>query len=294
MTSTSPPLAHEAWAREEVEAAVADYLAMLTLELGGQAYSKTEHRRNLARKLSGRSDSAIERKHQNISAILHELGYPPIAGYKPLGNFQRLLFEVVAERLKEISTLDAIASAAVERPAVVPTFPEFSHLLVRAPQRAERPTTPREDPADVASPLELRALKRDYLEREARNRSLGDAGERLVVELERWRLEQAGQTRLAGKVQHVSKEMGDGLGFDVLSYFPNGAERYIEVKTTSFGRDTPFFVTQREVEVSVRAFDKYALYRVFEFRRQPRLYELEGKIADHCWLHPQTFRATFT
>ena len=31
------------WSREEVEACVADYLRMLTLELNGQRYNKTEH-----------------------------------------------------------------------------------------------------------------------------------------------------------------------------------------------------------------------------------------------------------
>ena len=33
------------WTREEVEAIVADYLKMLTLELAGQSYNKTEHRK---------------------------------------------------------------------------------------------------------------------------------------------------------------------------------------------------------------------------------------------------------
>ena len=35
------------WTREEIEAIVADYLHMLTLELSGQAYSKADHRRRL-------------------------------------------------------------------------------------------------------------------------------------------------------------------------------------------------------------------------------------------------------
>ena len=35
------------WSREEVEAIVADYLHMLTLELAGQSYSKTAHRLSL-------------------------------------------------------------------------------------------------------------------------------------------------------------------------------------------------------------------------------------------------------
>ena len=78
------------WSHEEVEETVADYLHMLTQELAGQVYNKTEHRRVLKRKLVERSDAAIELKHQNISAVLLMLGCPWISGYKPRSNFQRL------------------------------------------------------------------------------------------------------------------------------------------------------------------------------------------------------------
>ena len=64
------------WSRLEVEAAVADYLDMLALELRGEPFNKAEHNRNLVRVLNGRTRGSIERKHQNISAVLIELGYP--------------------------------------------------------------------------------------------------------------------------------------------------------------------------------------------------------------------------
>lgn len=57
------------WSREEVEAIVADYLHMLTLELSGQSYNKTEHRRRLQAKLNQRSDGSIEFKHCNIRGV---------------------------------------------------------------------------------------------------------------------------------------------------------------------------------------------------------------------------------
>jgi hypothetical protein len=56
------------WSRLEVEACVADYLAMLTLELNDQHYNKAGHARELMRKLDGRSRPSIEFKHCNISA----------------------------------------------------------------------------------------------------------------------------------------------------------------------------------------------------------------------------------
>jgi hypothetical protein len=55
---------------------------MLVLELSGQTYNKSAHRRALLQKLAARTDAAVELKHQNISAILIELGCPYISGYK--------------------------------------------------------------------------------------------------------------------------------------------------------------------------------------------------------------------
>ena len=52
------------WSRLEVEAAVADYLEMLALELRGELFNKAEHNRNLARVLNGRTRGSLERKHQ--------------------------------------------------------------------------------------------------------------------------------------------------------------------------------------------------------------------------------------
>lgn len=37
----------EAWTRQEVEATVTDYFHMLILDLAGQQYGKTDHRRKL-------------------------------------------------------------------------------------------------------------------------------------------------------------------------------------------------------------------------------------------------------
>ena len=83
------------WSPEEVEAIVADYLHMLMLELSGQTYSKTDHRRQLQTKLNSRSDGSIEFKHGNISAAMIDLGFPYIRGYKPRSNYQHQLTAVV-------------------------------------------------------------------------------------------------------------------------------------------------------------------------------------------------------
>lgn len=75
------------WPCVEVQATVLNYLEMLKTELGKFAYSKTAYRRRLLPVLNGRSEAAIERKHQNISAALIHLGFPYVDGYKPWSNY---------------------------------------------------------------------------------------------------------------------------------------------------------------------------------------------------------------
>ena len=274
------------WSSEEVEAIVADYLQMLTLELAGQSYSKTEHCQNLLQKLQGRSEPSIEFKHGNISAAMIDLGFPYIRGYKPRSNYQAVLAVVAADQVRGKSALDSAALAAVQQPAVMPSHIDFTKVKSDAPQKQHRA-------AESLNPLLFKAVKRDYLEREAQNQSLGLAGEEFIVEFEHWRLIALGQQRLADKVDHVSKSKGDGLGYDVLSYDADGKERFIEVKTTTFGRDTPFFVSRGELALSNEAKDQFFLYRLFEFRKAPRLFDLKGPLDQHCVLDPITYRASF-
>ncbi len=277
----------EAWSRMEVEAVVADYFDMLALELAGQAYNKTAHRRQLLPKLGNRSEPSIELKHQNISAIFLELGAPWITGYKPRRNYQGLLFDVVADRLAKDRTIDEIVNAAVELPAITPSVPDYSGIWTDAPKMVAA--------AQPEAPYKRRqsGVRRDYLGLEARNRSLGNAGEDFVVAYERYRLHAVGAKELVDRVEHVSSTKGDGLGYDVLSFDADGKERLIEVKTTAFGREVPFYITKAELGLSRAEPDHFHLYRLFEFRRKPRMFDLKGAVSDHCLLEPANFRATF-
>ena len=281
--------ASEDWSRQEVELIVADYLSMLTLELTGQRYNKTEHRNRLLRQLPGRSNGSVEFKHANISAVMVELGFPYLKGYKPRVNFQRrLLTEVVAEQVMRLRILDEAALSAVERPAKLVLVDDFSKVRAAAPAAAK--VAAREKNAEYAA---RPPIKRDYLERESQNRSLGQAGEEFALRFERWRLVQLGVGQLADKVEHVYLTQGDGLGYDIRSFDPDGSERFIEVKTTAFGERTPFFVSANEVRFARSRPEEFRLYRLFDFRQAPRLFELAGPIESHCALDPTTYRAGF-
>lgn len=132
----------------------------------------------------------------------------------------------------------------------------------------------------------------NYLERESQNRSLGAAGEQFVLNFERARLINCGREVLAGKIEHISRTQGDGAGFDILSFDASGAERMIEVKTTKYGRETPFFVSRNEVAVSETRAPHYHLYRLFGFREAPGLFTLSGALSITCKLSTSTYLAT--
>ena len=258
------------WSRVEVQAVVADYISMLEEELQGREYNKSQHRRLLATQLQNRSAGSIERKHQNISAILISVGHPWITGYKPLGNFQRILGDVVLDRIGSDKELEALAEIAVITPASVP---QIRGILERVedPPEAEQFTY---RPSKERIPGQRLALK-NYFEIESRNRSLGRAGEDFIMEFERARLRDAGKESLADRIEHISVTQGDGAGFDIRSFEKNGTDRFIEVKTTRWGKQTPFLVSRNEVAVSRYRSDRYHLFRLFNFRDDARLYFLE-------------------
>ena len=215
-----------------------------------------------------------------------DLGFPSIRGYQRRSNYQALLGIVAEEQVRGKPTLDQAALAAVQQPAVVPVQTDFAKVKSEAPKKQHQVN-------EAVNSLLFRAVKRDYLKREAQNRSLGLAGEEFVVQFEHWRLVAMGQHRLADRVEHVSVSKGDGLGYDVLSFESDGKERLIEVKTTTFGRDTPFFVSRGELALSEGAKDQFHLYRLFEFRKSPRLFDLPGALDQHCLLDPVIYRASF-
>ena len=273
------------WSRQEVEAIVDDYLAMLASELAGTPYSKAAHRRALLPLLNGRTEQSIEFKHANISAALLDAGFPYIAGYKPRSNYQALLADVLGESMANAVQLQEVAAADADRPIVVPEVDDILAVLTSAPKPASV------DHKAAESPRSVVRLTTNYIEREARNRSLGAAGELFALTYERARLIHIGKETLAARIEHTSKVRGDYEGYDILSYDETGAERLIEVKTTKYGAETPFFVTRNEVSTSERRASLYHVYRLYGFRQTPKLYTLQGAISQSCQLSAANFLA---
>ena len=281
------------WTPSEIGIIVKDYFVMLELEQTGVAFSKTDHRRDLMA-IIDRSKGAIERKHMNISAAMDTLGLPYINGYKPYTHLQHALFVAVVSHLNERPVLhnllkgqsgtlrDDAAEYSAGEPLVVDEAP---------PQRGGK---------EKGIPEEIERIVRTFenpAERDARNRNLGKAGESLVYEHERHRLQELGREDLSDNVRWVARDDGDGCGFDILSFSGKGdkaeQELWLEVKTTNGSATTPFYITRNELQVSKQRPDVFRVFRLYDFRKQASAYCLAPPLEKYVSLAPTIFRAFF-
>lgn len=263
------------WSYAEVAATVEDYFEMLGDVLAGRSINKSKHNELLRERLNNRSTASVELKHQNISAILDRQGLMWLTGYAPRGNVQLLLRAVVNDWVSD-------------RPEMFMSLPPDTH---KAPPSMLPLVAPPTAKAFRETQRERRGIKVDFGERDARNRQLGQAGEQWLLTILKANLLKLGRPDLADAVRWVSQEKGDGLGYDIEAYDSEARPLYIEVKTTNGGIAAPFLVTANEVAVSKEEADHYAIYRVFDFAKEPKVYVLKGPVDVSCELTPHLWRA---
>lgn len=274
------------WTDEQNDLIVADYFAMLEDDIAGRRYSKAEHNRQL-QDVIDRPRGSIEYKHQNISAVLKGLGWDWITGYKPAFNFQMYLVEAVVRWLDRHPDWLAPAASTQSRSSLA-ALQEDATLWIGPP-----PTLSNEPPPDELDQMRHIARKYDAAGRDARNRALGRAGEERVLAHERAGLIGAGRGDLADQVRWISDLEGDGAGYDILSFEPDGSDRLIEVKTTNGWDRTPFHITRNELAVAQENPDEWRLVRLWNFSRQPRGFELRPPLETHVSLIATSFQASF-
>jgi len=279
-------MAGATWSRDEVEATVGDYFAMLQQWLAGKRVNKAERNARLRMLLRSRSKASVEFKHRNISAVLTLRGYPYLTGYRPAYNFQALLEQVVLEFLEvHRDFFKPLVTGPVLSPTTSPDPKRINpNRLFEAPPDAMN------IPHIVWSPT-ARLRHVDFVARDAANRKLGRRGEEFVVEIERRRLHDGGHREFANRVEWTAQVSGEGAGYDIRSFNADGTTRLIEVKTTGLGKEFPFNVTANEVRCSEERPSEFHLYRVFNFGPDPRLYMLPGAISRSCHLDPTQYRA---
>ena len=286
VTLTGVSLAHMAtgpWTDDENDLIVADYFAMLAADLAGRPYVKAEHNRRLRTRLS-RSRPSIEFKHRNISAVLKGLGETWLTGYLPAFNVQMSLADAVARWLHRHPDFQAPTPSQDQSADV----PQTTRLVIELP-----PTLRNYPPPDELEQMQAIARKFNVAARAEHNRVLGRAGEERALAHERTVLTSAGRADLARRVRWVSDEDGDGAGYDIESYSPEGHTRLIEVKTTNGWERTPFHITRNELAVADDRPTEWCLLRLWNFARKPRAFELRPPLDAHVTLIATSFEARF-
>lgn len=274
-------MAGRKWTDAENDLIVATYFAMLEHDLKGRPYSKAEHNRRLQGE-TGRTRGSIEYKLQNVSAVLRMSGEVWIPGYKPASNYQHSLIDAVYRWLDTNRSF-------VDRPLVTNATNRFltdpwlrpPPMLKNEPSRQER---------EMVDPI-IREF--DFSGRDQRNRELGKAGEEFALDMERRELTNAGHRDLAKRIRWVSQEEGDGAGYDIASFFRDGRNRLIEVKTTVGWERSSFHITRNELDVASARPDEWRLLRVWDFSRAPKAFELMPPLDRHVHLTASSFIASF-
>lgn len=131
-----------------------------------------------------------------------------------------------------------------------------------------------------------RAIMRDYLVLQEEQNKNGLDGEIKVLEYEKVRLTK--HKLLKSKIdniKHVSRELGDGLGYDILSFDileDRIQEIYIEVKTTKGDITRPFFMTPNEIEFAREKQGQYRIYRLYKGESgQWQYYVIENPLSQY-------------
>lgn len=228
----------------------------------------------------------------------------PISGQCSWGNYSGFCARInkIRELLdrkfdEKISLIDAHSFCWV-----IAHHPEILKIDLNKPQ-VESSKLVHTDPPFMSSDDDLKPRgvrqfspisKKEREKQEQKNNQTGTAGELYVLNAEKQFLIDSGKHALAEMVHHASKEDGDGLGYDIRSFLPNGQVKYIEVKTTTSKKNTKFIITDNELDFSCQNPDNYYLYRLYDFNpkaKQNPCYILKGKLRDALVLYPIQFFA---
>ena len=278
MDAQEPTAEGADWSDWQNDLLVADYFAMLAEEQAGRSYVKAQHRREIIR-LTGRRDGAVERKYMNVSAVLDSLGMPRIRGYKSYDHAQFTGLTAAIERYLEANPV------RLEVDIAAPTLPDNYDPFVERPLLLAKPPP---------EPIRRLVRKFDPVARDARNRALGQRGESFVFEQEKRRLVAARRDDLLPDLQWVSRDLGDGAGYDIRSFDPEtGAERLIEVKSTYGDHNMPFYLSRNEDSLALERPAEFRLYRVFDLANRPRIFTIQPPLRDSVHLETANWQASF-
>lgn len=134
----------------------------------------------------------------------------------------------------------------------------------------------------------------DYIENHRKLMEIGDLAEKIVLESEIEFLK-AEYPELAEKVRLVSNN--PKLGFDVLSFDPDGKQKQIEVKAISVNRNAKSFIITRNEFSKSKTYSNYYVYCVTELNSEnPKILRIKNPDFENnndFLIEPLTYKITF-
>jgi hypothetical protein len=129
----------------------------------------------------------------------------------------------------------------------------------------------------------------DWEKKNKTAKDLGNKGEELVKQREVEALTKCGRRDLALRVVVQDK---DGKGYDVSSFFDDGREKFIEVKTTNGNAQTAFHLSANEHAYLRTRNSGFVIYRVYNYDEHNNFgefFEISGDIESQLLLSPTQY-----
>ncbi|MCA9373589.1 DUF3883 domain-containing protein [Candidatus Peregrinibacteria bacterium] len=209
---------------------------------------------NLYRKRAGNAE--FEESLSEFASLIEEVSkIKLVTTYIPLKGYQDYL---------EKRTTNHIFQSSKKKRDPHPINSLIKNILEKSPKQPKKAIPPEKFYRTVQ--------KINNWEEINKKRTLtGLKGEEVIVVLEQDFFRSIGREDLAQKVRHVSAEDGDGLGYDILSFFEDGKEKYIEVKSTTASLNSPFYLSRNELAFLKEHDEDAFIYRVFLSEKNPEI-----------------------
>ncbi|RDY25840.1 DUF3883 domain-containing protein [Romboutsia weinsteinii] len=240
----------------------------------------------------------FESPYYSVEKIIEEYPRPKPVLYINLdeGLYNRCCetFDSYSEDYDELENIEI--KDKIDNYEVVISKDEIETIFVEEPIK-------RSEKKQSSIKREFKTRKTGYIKKAQNDKKIGDEGELFVIKVEKARLEKLGVKDIDKKIKHISLERGDGDGYDIESVDidTSGQEVpiYIEVKTTTNKSiNYPFFITKKEVEVSIvkeANGEIYKLYRVYDFdlsKGKGKIYISQGSLLDSFNCIPEVYKAS--
>lgn len=190
------------------------------------------------------------------------------------------------ELLQQTKTLDTQSTTvAIERESIPTPSPIKQSITIASNFSVDEQNASTEDEKErLPVPRKV-----DWDSVQKARKQTGDFGEVLVVEYEKAILLKSGKSDLSTKVELVASK---NLGYDVLSKFIDGSNKYIEVKAFTGSKAHNFVVTRNELDFLKENPDSTYVYMVINCDTEPEILMTSARQFFKLKLKPSVFKIT--